>query len=147
MGERPIGVRIISVDRALIALRSSAVVQMCDGKDMRRLVRTGVVVLALLGALIAIASPGVATASTFAQDSADEFDSSEAQGTVDTVRRALIGIAIGTGVMLVLYIWHTDPRRRFGVASRRRERQEVAQRIGLEDEFVLPGEIEDLDPG
>jgi len=131
----------------LIPLRSSAVVQMCDGKDMKRLVRTGALVLALLGALMAIASPGVAAAPTLAQDSADEFDSNEAQRTVDTVRRTLIGIAIGTGVMLVLYIWHTDPRRRFGVANRRRDRQEVTQHIGLDHEFVLPGEIEDLDPG
>ena len=101
--------------------------------------------LALLGAFVATANPGIAAATTHAQISGDEFDSNEAQGTVDAVRRALVGVAIGTGVMLVLYIWHTDPRRRFEVAGRRRERQEAKQRIGLEDEFVLPGEIEDLE--
>jgi hypothetical protein len=102
-------------------------------------------VAVVLGALLA-PSHAAAAAPNLAQDSGDEFDADEAQGTVDTVRRALIGIAIGTGAMLVLYIWHTDPRRRFEVATRRRERREAEQRFGLEDEFVLPADIDDLEP-
>jgi hypothetical protein len=119
---------------------------MFDRHGVRRQVRTGLVVLVLLGAFMATANLGVAAAAIPAQISGDEFDSNAAQDTVDTVRRALIGMAIGTGVMLVLYIWHTDPRRRFEVAGRRRERREATQRIGLEDEFILPGEIEALEP-
>lgn len=102
--------------------------------------------LVLLSALLVTSNPVAAASPILGQDSSDDFDANEAQGTVDTVRRALIGIAIGTGVMLVLYIWHTDPRRRFEVATRRRERREAEQRFGLEDEFVLPGEVEDLEP-
>ena len=90
-------------------------------------------------------APVAADSPVLVQESGDEFDANEAQGTVDTVRRALIGIAIGTAVMLVLYIWHTDPRRRFEVATRRRERREAEQRFGLEEEFVLPDEIDDFE--
>ncbi len=114
---------------------------MCDGR-----VRKGLVVLVVLGALLAPPHSAVAASPSLAQDSADEFEADEAQGTVDTVRRALIGIAIGTGVMLVLYIWHTDPRRRFEVAMRRRERREAEQGVGVEDEFVLPADFDDVEP-
>lgn len=101
--------------------------------------------LVLLGALMATIGPARASSPVLAQDAGDDFDANEAQGAVDSVRRSLIGIAIGTGVMLVLYIWHTDPRRRFEVATRRRERREAEQRLGLEEEFVLPSEADDLD--
>ncbi len=125
----------------MIPLRSSAVVH------VSRSLRV-VLVVAVLAALSVTAGPAAAIApaqDTDAELDTTEFDANEAEGTVDSVRRRLIAIAIGTGVMLVLYIWHTDPRRRFEVATRRRERREAQERMGLEDGFVLPSEVDEGD--
>ena len=73
----------------------------------------------------------------------EAFDENESEATVEWVTRSLVGIAAGTGLLLVGYIWHTSPRRRLRVATRRREDREVSRRVGLEDEFVLPVEIDE----
>lgn len=73
----------------------------------------------------------------------EAFDENESEATVEWVTRALVGIAAGTGLLLVGYIWHTSPRRRLRVATRRREDREASRRVGLEDEFVLPVELDE----
>lgn len=74
---------------------------------------------------------------------AQEFDGRTTEGTIDRVSNTLVGIAIGIGVMLVIYIWHTNPHRRVRVATRRRDRKEQLLQAELEDEFVLPTEVDD----
>jgi hypothetical protein len=76
-------------------------------------------------------------------DEVEVFDENESEATVEWVTRALVGIAAGTGLLLVGYIWHTSPRRRLRVATRRREDREASRRVGLEDEFVLPVELDE----
>ena len=101
--------------------------------------------------ILLMATAIVASAPAQAQDDtpreppveADVFDESESEATVEWVTRALVAIGAGTGLLLVGYIWHTSPRRRLRVAIRRREDREASRRLGLEDEFVLPVEVDD----
>lgn len=98
---------------------------------------------ALLLAMVA-AGPVSAQATTDsgASDSgAVEFSADETAATIERIRTTLYMIAMATGGLLVVYIWHTNPRRRMGVASRRREASELAALGSLEDGFVLPGEL------
>ena len=53
----------------------------------------------------------------------DEFDGRSTRDTVRLVVGSLIGIAAGTAVMMVVFVWHTSPRRRLRVATRRAERR------------------------
>jgi hypothetical protein len=76
----------------------------------------------------------------------DVFDANETESTIDAIRYQLWGIAGITGVLLVLYVWHTDPARRQRVADRRQSKRELAAATALEDMFVLPGEIDDEQP-
>ena len=78
-------------------------------------------------------------------DSDDVFDANETEGTIERVRYQLLAVAAVTGVLLVGYIWHTDPQRRLRVATRRREDRERAGVAALEDEFMLPGEVDVAD--
>ncbi len=73
----------------------------------------------------------------------DAFDENESEATIEWVTRSLVGIAGGTGFLLVVYLWHTNPSHRLRVATRRRERREATTRLGLEDEFVLPAEVDE----
>jgi hypothetical protein len=82
-----------------------------------------------------------ATPATLGQD-AEAFDANETEGTIDRVRYQLLGVAAITGVLLVGYLWHTDPQRRLRVAHRRREDREREAVAALEDEFVLPADAD-----
>ena len=73
------------------------------------------------------------------------FDENETEGTIDRVRLQLLGVAAVTGALLVGYVWHTDPQRRQRVADRRRDERELAAIAALDEEFVLPGDVE-VDP-
>ncbi len=94
---------------------------------------------------------GPAAATTPNQDSEGDdgvvedegFDENETEGTIDRVRLQLLAIAAVTGGLLVVYIWHTDPQRRQRVADRRRDDRERVGLVALDDEFVLPGDLED----
>ncbi len=122
-------------------LRSDAVAGFC----IRRLVvlLAPVVLVVSLGAgAPAAAQPAQSSDEGEVVDTSTEiFDENESEATIRWVTRALVGIAAGTGFLLVIYIWHTNPRRRLRVATRRRERRESNRRQGLEDEFLLPHEM------
>ena len=62
-------------------------------------------------------SAGVATAAHAPVQDDEVFDENETQGTIDRVRYQLLAIAGVTGVLLVLYVWHTDPQRRAPVGG------------------------------
>lgn len=97
----------------------------------------------LIAAAVLVSGLGVSAATpAFAQDD-EVFDENETQGTVESIRLQLWGIAAVTGGLLVVYIWHTDPARRQRVADRRRADREFADALHLEDEFVLPVDVED----
>ena len=105
-----------------------------------------VVAFVLGGLLLAAVAAGPvsaqATTDSGASDSgAAEFSADETAATIERIRPMLYMIAVATGGLLVVYIWHTNPRRRMGVASRRREASELAALGSLEDAFVLPGEL------
>lgn len=101
-------------------------------------------VAAVLWAGVVAADPAVA----LAQDDSTEFTADETAGDIDRIRVALYAIAAATGTLLVLYIWHTNPRRRMDVAVRRRAAREQEQLDSLDDAFVLPADAEaDLDGG
>lgn len=80
----------------------------------------------------------VAVAAPVGAQDDDTFDENETESTIDSIRYQLWGIAAVSGVLLVVYIWHTDPARRQRVAERRRSDREHADAMALEDEFVLP---------
>lgn len=54
-----------------------------------------------------------------AADLAEPFDGRATEGTIDRVRRTLVGIAVATTVGLVAFWWHTSPARRLRVATQR----------------------------
>lgn len=87
----------------------------------------------------------LATATTVvAQDTdAEAFDENETEGTVDSVRYQLWAVAGVTGALLVVYVWHTDPSRRKRVFDRRQADREHAEALALEDQFVLPADLDD----
>lgn len=93
-----------------------------------------------IAAVAGSASPAVA------QDDGVAFDENETEGTIDRVRFQLLGIAAVTGALLVGYIWHTDPQRRQRVALRRRDDRERAALDALDDEFILPADVDDDAP-
>ena len=105
--------------------------------------------LAVALALGVLVLAGPAAATTPNQDpegdvEVDEgFDENETEGTIDRVRLQLLAIAAVTGGLLVVYIWHTDPQRRQRVADRRRDDREREGLVALDDEFVLPGDLDD----
>ena len=59
----------------------------------------------------------------------DEFDGRSTADTVNIVVGSLIAVAGGTAFLMLMFIWHTNPRRRLRVAIRRAERRraKVAQ--------------------
>ena len=59
----------------------------------------------------------------------DEFDGRSTADTVNIVVGSLIAVAGGTAFLMLMFIWHTNPRRRLRVATRRAERRraKVAQ--------------------
>jgi hypothetical protein len=69
----------------------------------------------------------------------DEFDGRSTEDTVRLVVGTLVGIAGVTSVMMLVFVWHTSPRRRLRVATRRAERHRV--RVERED----PGDGVTLD--
>lgn len=87
--------------------------------------------------------------SALAQDApvpeSSEFFVDGTETTVDRVRTSLFVIAAVTGGLLVVYIWHTNPRRRMAAAVRRREARELAALDSLDEAFVLPAELDDVD--
>lgn len=111
-----------------------------------RFLRRLVVALAI-GLLLAVGvGVGPATGQAPADPAPLEVDTEETAATVDRIRERLYLIAAGTGALLVVYIWHTNPRRRFLAHERRREARELAALDALEEVFVLPGELVDEDP-
>ncbi|MEM9520435.1 MAG: hypothetical protein AAGA37_14035 [Actinomycetota bacterium] len=78
-----------------------------------------------------------------AQDADSGFDENETESTIERVRYQLLGIAGVTTVLLVGYVWHTDPERRRRVAERRRDDQERAGVVALDEEFVLPIDVDE----
>lgn len=99
----------------------------------------------LLAACALACSVLLATATTVvAQDTdAEAFDENETEGTVDSVRYQLWAVAGVTGALLVVYVWHTDPSRRKRVFDRRQADREHAEALALEDQFVLPADLDD----
>jgi len=113
-------------------LRSTAV-SSCGGAS-----RVVVVAITLAAALVAL-GPVPAMASPVAVQDGDptgsvdseslpagdenDFDGRSTQDTVRLVVGSLIAIAVGTAVMMVVFVWHTSPRRRLRVATRRAERR------------------------
>ena len=105
-------------------------------------VRSLLVAVVLVVSLLGVGAPGAAQVES---DGAEDevFDANETESTIDAIRYQLWGIAGITGVLLVLYVWHTDPARRQRVADRRQSKRELAAATALEDMFVLPGEIDE----
>ena len=105
-----------------------------------------VVFVAVAVSTVAVLGAMPAGAVVEPQQSDEGFDANETEGTIERVRYQLLGIAAVTGVLLVGYVWHTDPQRRQRVATRRREDRERAAVAALEEDFVLPAEIADEPP-
>lgn len=68
-----------------------------------------------------VALPAVAAAQ---QDTA-AFDGRSTQDTVRVVVGSLVGLAGVVFVLLLVYVWHTSPRRRLRVALRRLDAEET----------------------
>ena len=83
----------------------------------------------------------VAPAAAQSEDPDAEFTADETAGDIERIRTALYVIAAVTGGLLVIYVWHTNPRRRMDVAVRRRAAREQEQLDSLDDAFVLPGDV------
>jgi len=116
----------------------------------RRSLHSRFVALALVVGLLVASTLfvwGPAGSEAAAQDTpvSAEFDAAETEATIDRVRTMLFVIAAVTGGLLVVYIWHTNPRRRMAAAVRRRDARELAALDSLGDAFVLPGELDDLE--
>lgn len=101
--------------------------------------RRALAILVVAGALVL--GPGAAISA--GQSDGEPFTADETAGDIERIRTSLFVIAAVTGGLLVLYIWHTNPRRRMDVAVRRRDAREQEQMDFLDGEFVLPGEIEE----
>ncbi len=101
----------------------------------------------LMALLLAVASPARAQDGSSGDPDpvadADVFDENESEATIEWVTFTLVGIAVCTGLLLVLYIWHTSPRRRLRVATRRRERRDEGRQLDFDDEFLLPADVDD----
>lgn len=69
-----------------------------------------------------------------ASDEEEPFDGRSTDDTVRLVVGALIGIAAATALMMFMFIWHTSPRRRLRVATRRAARRRANARTGLATE-------------
>ena len=102
----------------------------------RVLVAPAVAAALCLGVLVA------APATAAAQGDDTEFTADETAGDIDRIRTSLLVIAAATGVLLVVYVWHTNPRRRMDVAVRRRAAREQEQMDTLDDAFVLPADAD-----
>ena len=98
---------------------------------------------AALFLVTALAVGVAAPAASVAQGADEEFTADETAGDIDRIRTSLYVIAAVTGGLLVVFIWHTNPRRRMDVAIRRRAAREQDQMDSLDDAFVLPGEVDD----
>ena len=83
----------------------------------------------------------VAPAAAQSEDPDAEFTADATAGDIERIRTALYVIAAVTGGLLVIYVWHTNPRRRMDVAVRRRAAREQEQLDSLDDAFVLPGDV------
>ena len=68
----------------------------------------------------------------------EEFDGRSTAATVRLVVTSLIAVAGVTAIMMLMFIWHTSPRRRFRIATRRAEqrRSEVASDEGDNEDEV-----------
>lgn len=104
--------------------------------------RRALVVLLLTTVLVTafVAAPVAA----LGQDANEEFTADETAGDIERIQSSLYVIAALTGGLLVIYIWHTNPRRRMDVAVRRQLAREQDQLDSLDDAFVLPGDVNDL---
>lgn len=98
---------------------------------------------ALLIATVLVAGFWSMPVAALAQDADEAFTADETADDIDRIRTSLYVIAAVTGGLLVVYIWHTNPRRRMDVAVRRRAAREQDQMDSLDDAFVLPGDVGD----
>lgn len=107
--------------------------------------RRGLASLLLVAAvvLVCIAAPVAAVA----QDAQEAFTADETASDIDRIRHSLFVIAAVIGGLLVIYVWHTNPRRRMDVAIRRRAAREQDQMNFLDDTFVLPVDVGELADG
>lgn len=64
----------------------------------------------------------------------EEFDGRSTEDTVRFVVGTLVGIAAVTTVMMLVFIWHTSPRRRLRVATRRADRERERSLAEVDDE-------------
>ena len=71
-----------------------------------------------------------------ATEDEDEFDGRSTADTVRVVVGSLIAVAGATAILMLVFIWHTSPRRRFRVATRRGERRR-SQLASDEDDMAL----------
>ena len=55
---------------------------------------------------------------------------------------SLSAVAGATAILMLVFIWHTSPRRRFRVATRRAERRR-AQLVSDEDDMTLDDDVID----
>lgn len=97
---------------------------------------------ALLALMLCVASAPAVSATTPAQADDETFTADDAAGDIERIRTSLFAIAAVTGGLLVVYIWHTNPRRRMEVAVRRRAAREIADLESLDDTFVLPADLD-----
>ena len=67
----------------------------------------------------AVPEVSVVEVSDAATGAAETFDPNSTEATVVRVRNTLVGIAFACAVGLALFWWHTNPRRRLRVATRR----------------------------
>lgn len=95
-------------------------------------------VVLFVGAVVGAVAGAAAAVS--AQEDDVEFTADETAGDIDRIRTSLIVIAVATGALLVVYVWHTNPRRRMDVAVRRRAALEQEQMDTLDDAFLLPAD-------
>ena len=73
----------------------------------------------------------------------EEFDGRTTADTVRLVVGSLIAIAIGTALLMLMFIWHTSPRRRFRVATRRAERRRAEAASDVDGNEVAGEDDED----
>ncbi|MGB1506477.1 MAG: hypothetical protein ACPHDT_13435 [Acidimicrobiales bacterium] len=101
--------------------------------------RRGFAALLLVGAAFMVVM--VAPVEAFVEHGQEGFTADETASDIERIRNSLYIVAAVTGGLLVIYIWHTNPRRRMDVAIRRRTVREQNQMDSLDDTFALPGDV------
>jgi hypothetical protein len=80
-----------------------------------------------------------------ATEDEDEFDGRSTADTVRVVVGSLIAVAGATAILMLVFIWHTSPRRRFRVANRRAERRRAEVTSDEDDMAVNDDEVDQVE--